>query len=86
MAVSGLSDLGARGHRIAESPEDEPIDDEASISAQLRRAAFPGRCATSGRVIRVAANGFLAELAAGTFARRVESLYPNRGHGNFGYL
>jgi hypothetical protein len=55
-------------------------------SAQFRRAPFPGRCATSGRVIRVAAGGFLAGLVvADTVARRAESLYSNR-HGDFGHF
>lgn len=35
VAVSGLSDLGARAHRIAESREGELIDDEASIRRLL---------------------------------------------------
>lgn len=35
VAVSELSDLGARAHRIAESPEGELIEDEASIRRQL---------------------------------------------------
>jgi hypothetical protein len=35
VAVSELSDLGARAHRIAESPEGELIDDEASIRRLL---------------------------------------------------
>ena len=35
LAVSELSDLGARAHRIAESPEGELIDDEASIRRLL---------------------------------------------------
>jgi uncharacterized protein (DUF433 family) len=35
LGVSELSDLGARAHRIAESPEGELIDDEASIRRLL---------------------------------------------------
>lgn len=35
LLVSGLSDIGARAHRIAESPEGELIDDEASIRRLL---------------------------------------------------
>lgn len=35
VAVTELSDLGARVHRIAESPEGELIDDEASIGRLL---------------------------------------------------
>ncbi|HET7588955.1 MAG TPA: DUF433 domain-containing protein, partial [Solirubrobacterales bacterium] len=35
LAFSELSDLGARAHRIAESPEGELIDDEASIRRLL---------------------------------------------------
>ena len=35
VAGSELSDLGARAHRIAESPEGELIDDEASITRLL---------------------------------------------------
>jgi hypothetical protein len=35
VAVTELSDLGARVHRIAESPEGELIDDEASIRRLL---------------------------------------------------
>jgi hypothetical protein len=35
VAVSELSDLGVRAHRIAESPEGGLIDDEASIRRLL---------------------------------------------------
>lgn len=34
-AVTELSDLGARAHRMSESPEGELIDDEASVRRLL---------------------------------------------------
>jgi hypothetical protein len=53
--------------------------------SQLRRAAFPGRCATSGRVIRVVAGGFLAGLdfvvsggAKGKWNQRPRHAHPPR--------